>query len=208
MDKILKKIRTMTWPYIGMSLLVLFLFALKDILILLFTQNGHLYAVVNTCVTTFEETYLYFPILKIFNVEHIFLFLSQTLSFIPIGPFLIGKILYKSLFMSSNDLFLFFSHLIPPFLSFWLIFLIFRKYISRSWSFLLAFLGIMFYNNFSFAAYFYNIIFHHADFIRSSSLNPLEIQRFPFPSFLNSYAQALHFYILFFVFIYQLSKIN
>ena len=161
--------------YIFISLFLFLLFGFKDLFIL-FSDNAwpHLYSVINSPFSSWEETYLYLsPILNPF---------SKLPIFFPVITFLVHKILFSILCLSNIDFYLFVQHTILPICSFWVLYLIFKTYIKKSWAVLLAFFGITFYNNFSSIKYFANLLLNPGNFINSASLTPLEITRTPIPS--------------------------
>ncbi|MFC1566346.1 hypothetical protein ACFL4A_00725 [bacterium] len=165
-----------------MSVLLVVLFGMKDILVLMFSDYSHIYAVTNTCRQTFEETYLYLPMISNLSIENITKYFFTGGYIIPPAFLLVGKIIFYFCY-SNIDIFLLMVHIAFPLISFWIIFLIYNRYISVSWALLLAFLGIMFFNNFSLAKYFLHILQYPSQWISAASLDTVEITRFPFPSF-------------------------
>lgn len=165
--------------FILTSLILVVLFSFKDILLLASGGFSHLFPVVNTTRLTFEEVYCYIPFLNNLSISNL---LSVNSTVLPLTIF-IEWIIFKLFCFSNIDLYLFISHAFFPLCSFWLIFLIYKRYVSVPWATLLAFFGITFYNNFSMFPYIRQILMHPADIINSASLSPLEITRTPFPSF-------------------------
>lgn len=169
--------------FILLSIYMLVIFGLKDFLILLFSDYPHLYSVVEIDAISFEEFYIYFPATGNFD-----------LGYLPELTILINWILYKVLFFSSIDLYLLFSHTIIPLASFWLLVFIYLRYLSMSWSVLLAFFGVTFFFDFSLFAYLADITNSLDNVVGSASLRPPEITRSPIPSF-TFFIFALTYYV-------------
>ncbi|MCP4481451.1 MAG: hypothetical protein GY817_01295 [bacterium] len=114
--------------FILMFIFVIFMFAFKEILILFFSDYKNLYALKNVDINTFEETFLYLPMVRDFTFDKLaFMFVK----FPPI-TFFVYSLLYK--ITSSFNVLLFVSHVIFPSLSFYFIYLIFKKYLYKSWA--------------------------------------------------------------------------
>ena len=171
---------------VAVSVLVLLVFGLGDLLVLLFSNWPHLYGVAGVPVQRWEEITIYLPFAQSFGWSNL----------LPIAPgvdrALMGSSVYpwitmalegfilKVLCFGSTDLFLFVNHSVLPLASFWLIYAVFRGYVSRTWAVLLAFLGVSYYSG-----------FHYADAIAALLGVPgktffpgvlSEVTRMPFPS--------------------------
>ncbi|MCD4830509.1 MAG: hypothetical protein K8R02_01725 [Anaerohalosphaeraceae bacterium] len=181
--------------FVLVSLFIAGMLSGRDILLLCCKQFPHLYSVVDVPRQTFEEIYCYMPMLNNFSVSEIFSFLSMHPSQMSVYiTMIVEGVIFKWLCFSNVDVFLFVSHLVFPLCSFWLVFAIYKRYLSRWWALLLAFWGITFYCNFSLFGYLFGVIDNPADIINSASLSPLEIIRTPFPAF-SFFAFILCFYI-------------
>ncbi len=174
---------------IFMPFLIILLFSLKDILILTSTLWPHLYPVVNTSPLTFEEIYCYLPFLSHFSLTNL-----SNFTFFPTITIIVNGIIFKWICFSNIDIYLFLGHFLFLLLSFWLIVLIYKRYISMSWALLFAFWGIAFYKNFSSIGYVFHVICNPGDIIKAANLTPLEITRTPFPSF-SFFVFILCFYL-------------
>lgn len=175
--------------YLLFSVLLVVIFSGKDILILTKTSWPHLYPAVNTSSLTFEEIYCYLPIFNHFSATNLLPAAPMVVpeldkfTFSPPITVIAQGILFKWVCFSNIDVYLLLSHSVFPLASFWLLFLIYRRYVAEEWATLFAFWGITFYNNFSSLSYLFNVIFKQGDVIQSASLTPLEITRVPFPNF-------------------------
>ena len=174
--------------YILTTIFMLILFSLKDVLILLSDEWPHLYPVVNNPTLNWEEVYVYLPFASHFSLSTPLPAapmanpdLSQFTNFPPITLILQGIIL-KWLFFSNIDAYLLAMHTILPTLSFWLLFLIYRRYVAQSWALLLAFFGVTFFRNFSSLGYVLARFVDWTGFINAASLSPMELTRTPTPS--------------------------
>ncbi len=156
------------------SLFLGFLFVLKDILILIFSPWPHLYRVVNTPALSFEEVYCYLPLAH--NSP-------DAVSFFPTITLGVQRIILNYLCAGNLDIYILLMHGSFPLASFWILAKFYRRYVSWSWSILLAFFGVTFFNNFSSFKYILFILFNPSTFLSSASLTPLEITRCPIPSF-------------------------
>lgn len=175
--------------YIGFTIFLVCLFGLKDILILASDKWPHLYSVVNTPRISWEETYTYFPFANHFGLDNLLPAAPMVkhglnkFTFFPAITLISQGVIFKWICSSNIDLYFLFMHTFFPILSFWLIFLIFRRYIEAPWALMLAFFGINCYPNFSFFPYLFNLLAHPMQFVNTTSLSPLEITRTPMPSF-------------------------
>lgn len=175
--------------YILITVLMIALFSLKDVLILLSDEWPHLYPVVNNPTLNWEEIYVYLPLASHFSLSNplpaapmVNPEFSRFTYFPPITLILQGIIL-KWLFFFNVDAYLLIMHAVLPTVSFWLLFLIYRRYVAQSWSVLLAFFGVTFFRNFSSLGYVLNLLVGWNGFIDIASLSPMEITRTPVPSF-------------------------
>ncbi|MBI5788064.1 MAG: hypothetical protein HZA78_04320, partial [Candidatus Schekmanbacteria bacterium] len=133
--------------YILFSLLLIAVFSAKDILLLGSKTWPHLYPVINTSPLTFEEVYCYLPFLNRFSwatplpaAPMVNPGLSQF-TFFPALSLITQGIILKWLCFSNPDVYLFISHFLFPLISFWLLFVIYRKFIAAPWALLFAFWG-------------------------------------------------------------------
>lgn len=175
------------------SLFLAILFGLKDVLILMCSKWSHLYPVVNTNVLTFEEVYNYLPYTIHFSLDNplpaapLALENYSKFTFYPAFTLIFTGFIYKYLCFSNVDLYLFVMHTIFSILSFWLLVAIYKKYISLSWSILLSFLGVTFFNKFSSLQYWWQNLLSFKGLIDNASMLPLEITRTPVPSLTFSF---------------------
>lgn len=175
--------------YISFFIFLFFLFGLKDIWILLSEKWPHLYAVVNVPKTTWEEIYTYLPYANHFNIDNLLPAAPMAypgfskFTYFPPFTLIANGIILKWLCFSNIDLYLLFMHTVFPILSFWFIYLIFKRYVAESWALLFAFFGITFFPNVSLFPYFLNLLFNPTGFIETASLSPMELTRTPVPSF-------------------------
>ena len=175
--------------FVGFSLFLLFLFGLKDILILASKEWPHLYPVVDVPRATWEEVCAYLPFATHFSLSNLLPaapMADPTLSkftFFPPITIIVQGMIFKWVCVSNIDLYFLLMHTMFPLFSFWLIFLVFNRYIAVSWSLLFAFLGVNNFPNFSFFGYVLGVISDPAGFIASASLSPMEITRAPIPGF-------------------------
>lgn len=181
------------------SLLLILLYNLKDILILLGSKWPHLYPVSNVSSLVFEEVNVYLSFLNYSGFSEL---ISNISANIPLVTLMSQWIILKWICLYNLDLYLFLSHSLLPLGAFWLLYLIFRKYVSASWALLLAFFGVTFYHNFSSLSYVFNCIFNPVDLVATASLVPMEMTRTPFPSF------SFFFFILTFYLSIRTYKLN
>lgn len=171
----------------GITGLLFVLFGLSDLLILLFSKYPNLYPILDVPLQRWEEIVIYAPFGKAFSFQNLFPIAPSYdpalcgLSVYPIITFFILGIVFKVCALGNINLYLLLLHSIMPIFSFWLIYIIILRYISRSWSVLLAFLGVTYFSG-----------FHYIDVIRlfvygseaTESIFPYslpEICRAPFP---------------------------
>lgn len=194
--------------FVVISVFMVFLFGFKDICILFSKEWPHLYSVVGNNTLTWDEIYGYLPFANQFSLANplpitpVIDFQNSAFSFYPPITFVFQGILFKYIFSSNIDMCLLFSHIFFPLISFWLIYLIFRNYLSISWSILFAFWGVMFLRSFSVLKYFGHIFLSPFDIISKASLFPSEITRTPIPCF------TFFFFILTFYFSIRTYKIS
>lgn len=186
--------------YLLITLFLFILFGFKDILILLDDRWPHLYAVLNNPVLSWEEIIVYLPFANHFSLATplpaapmAYPALSQLTNFPPIILLLQG-VLFRWFFGGNVDIYLLVLHMLLPTAVFWILFLIYRRYIALSWSLLLAFWGVTYLRNFSSLRYLFGFLTGQTDLIASASLSPLELTRLPTPA-LSFLLFGLTFYI-------------
>lgn len=186
--------------YIVFTFFLVFLFGFKDIWILACGKWPHLYAVVNTPRASWEEIYCYFPFTRHVSLTNILPAapmtdpgLSKFTNF-PSITIVSQGIIFKYLCFSNMDLYFLLTHTIFPILSFWLIYLVFKRYVVTSWALLLAFFGVTSFPNFALLPYLFNLIQNPSGFIETASISPMELTRTPTPSF-TFFFFILSFYI-------------
>ncbi len=178
-----------TTIYVGFSFILICLFGLKDILILFSDTWPHLYSVVNVPRAHWEEIYCYLPFAGHFSLDNIMPAAPMAypghsqFSFFPILTLISQGIILKCVCFSNIDIYLLSMHTIFPMLSFWIIFLVFNRYIAVSWSLLFTLLGVTTFPNFSFLPYLFNIGINPSVAVQTASLSPMELTRTPIPSF-------------------------
>ncbi|MCI0729933.1 MAG: putative ABC exporter domain-containing protein, partial [Chloroflexi bacterium] len=106
---------------------------------------------------------------------------SQLTSF-PALTLVLQGVLYRWLFGGNADAYLLAMHTLLPVAAFWVLFLIYRRYVAESWALLLAFWGVTFYRNFSSLGYWLKLVTGRGGFIEAASLSPLELSRTPAPA--------------------------
>lgn len=165
------------------------LFGFKDIWILASGKWPHLYAVVNTPRASWEEIYCYFPFTRHFSLSNLLPAAPMTnpglskLTNFPAITIISQGIIFKYVFFSNIDLYFLLMHTIFPILSFWLIYLVFKRYVATSWALLLAFFGVTSFQNFALLPYLFNLMVSPSAYIDTASLSPMELTRTPTPSF-------------------------
>ena len=165
------------------SFLLLSLLCSRDALIFLFSPFAHLYGVVNVDRLTFEAIYCYLPMVHQFSFASLLHFDQITLLQLSrLISLILEKILFVRVCHSNIDAYFFLTNNFFPLISFWVIFQIYKRYVSTAWALLLAFLGISFFSNFSMTDYFFQVFFRHGNMITKASFSPLEISRTPIPS--------------------------
>lgn len=186
--------------YSAVTILLLVVFGLKDTWILSVGVWPHLYPVVDVPRAIWEEIYCYLPLAKISLLSNPFqaapMVDSQitNFTFFPMLSVLFQRVLYQVVFFQNLDAYLWFMHTLLPILSFWIIFLILRRYIDVSWALLLAFLGVTTFPSFSLMQYVTSVG-SFQDLIHTASISPMELTRIPSPSFT----------FLFFIFTFYMS---
>ena len=188
------------WFYSGFSIFLAFLFGFRDIWILLYGKWPHLYAVINTPRASWEGIFAYFPFTNHVTLSNLLpaapmanTGLSNFNYFPPITIISQG-IIFKWFFFSNIDLYMLFMHTVFPVASFWLIFEIFKRYITPAWALMLAFWGVTFFPNFSLFSYLLNLVKDPSGYITTASLSPMELTRTPIPSF-SFFIFILSFYL-------------
>lgn len=186
--------------YIGFTIFLVCLFGLKDVLILASDKWPHIYSVVNAPRSSWEETYCYFPLANQFSLTNPLPAAPMVepglskFAFFPAITLVTQGVFFKWICLSNIDLYFFLMHTIFPVLSFWLIFLVFRRYIDISWSLILAFCGSATFPNFALIPYLINLVTTPSGFVTAASLSPMELTRTPVPSF-TFFFFILTFYI-------------
>ncbi|MFA5138757.1 MAG: hypothetical protein WC728_05930 [Elusimicrobiota bacterium] len=170
------------------ALVLLSILALRDVLILSRGPFHHLFSVINVPAASFDEVFLYAPYVTRFGlhtplpVAPAFYGDLSGLSFFPFLTLIINGLLFKGLCFSNLDLYLLVGHVLLPMLSFFLILKIFNRYVSLSWSLLLAFWGATFLSRFSAFGYWAQCLRDPSQAVALASVVPPEISRMPFPS--------------------------
>ena len=142
---------------IGISAFVLLVFGLSDILILFLSEWPHLFGTTGVPVQRWEEIVIYLPFAEAFGWSNL----------LPVAPGVDKALVAGSVYpwitmffqgfilnvvcLGSTDLFLLVNHALLPLAAFWLIYLIFRGYITRTWAIALAFLSVSYYSGFHYA---------------------------------------------------------
>ena len=169
------------------SMLIIVIFGLADMLILLSSDWPHLYATVDMPIQKWEEIVIYMPFGNAFSFQNPFPIAPtydndlMGYSVYPCVTFFIMGILFKIFAFGNLDVYILLSHTILPLIDFWLIFLIFNKYISKTWAILLSFFAITYYPSF----HYYEIlkwIFNSGSNVFPFINSLPEIARTPFPS--------------------------
>ncbi|MBU0630346.1 MAG: hypothetical protein KKC80_05440 [Candidatus Margulisbacteria bacterium] len=172
--------------------IVLILLLFRDALILFCGKWPHLYAVINTTTLSWEEIYCYTPFANRVSLTNLFPALPNAdpfFAFFTNFPFLaiwVQGVILKILAGGNPDVYLLIMHVLFPVLSFTLLYLVYRRFISQSWALLFSFLGVITYGNFSYLAFLCNLIatgINWSSVLSLSSLSPLELSRAPSPSF-------------------------
>lgn len=175
------------WISYGLTLLLLVLFGLSDILILMGDAWPHLYGVLDVSAQRWEEVVLYMPFSQTFSLETLFPIapvLDPTLQGSSIYPwisFLLFGLINKGIALGNPDIVLLFCDILLPILSFWLVYLVFKRYVSRSWALLLALFGITYYSGCHFADVFGCLMGTCSDDGFGFCIGLPEICRVPFP---------------------------
>ncbi|MGH2538760.1 MAG: hypothetical protein ACRDHL_15330 [Candidatus Promineifilaceae bacterium] len=177
-----------TAVYVAATVGLLALFGLKDALVLLGREWPHLTAVVNNPVLSWEEVFVYLPLANHFSLATPLPAapmadpgLSQLTSLPPLTLILQGA-LYRWLSLGNPDAYLLAMHALAPTAAFWLLFLIYRRYVAEAWSFLLAFWGVTFFRNFSSLGYWFELLGGRGGPVELASLAPPELTRTPAPA--------------------------
>ncbi|MBI5698778.1 hypothetical protein HZC35_00520 [Candidatus Saganbacteria bacterium] len=183
--------------------IVLFLLLFRDALILFCGKWPHLYAVINTTTLSWEEIYCYAPFANRVSLTNLFPALPNAdplFAFFTNFPFLaiwVQGFILKIISGGNLDVYLLIMHVLFPALSFTLLYLVYRRFISQSWALLFSFLGVITYGNFSYFAYLRDLVaagINWGHVLALSSLSPLELSRAPSPSFTFFYF-VLCFYL-------------
>ncbi len=180
----------LSWPVrILMTVLVLALFALSDVLVLGLSDWPHLYGAVGVPVQRWEEVVIYTPFAQAFSPENLFPVAptyDKTLSAVSVFPwitFSLEGVVLKVCALGNVDAFLLIAHGVLPVLIFWLIYHLFKRYVSKTWAVLLAFFGVTYFSGFHYVEGLASL-FASANGQGGSFLSPTlpEAARVPFPS--------------------------
>lgn len=169
-----------------LSLFVWGVFSLRDGMILLMGDWPHLYGAVGVPKMRWEEVVCYLPFAKAFTMSTLLPIAPAVeprlsgFSFFPVISMGLFQLLF-AMVGKNLDGYLCLSHGLWPVVNFWLIYLIFRVYIHKSWALLLAFLGVGYFSNFSSFDYLVNLLQGEGTLLGLMSLDPPEITRVPFP---------------------------
>ncbi len=163
------------------------IFSARDLLVLFSSSWPHLYSIVDVSLIRWEEIVVYLSPANFFSFSNLSPSASAvdgSLSGMPMhsmASLLVYQLLFKTIGFGNLDFFLFLNHGLFPIINFWLIYLIFRIYIHKSWSILLAFMGVSYFSGFSSFGYVIDLLKGAGDLISSASLDPPEVTRSPFP---------------------------
>ena len=175
------------WGVIALiSAIILFLFSFRDIVILLGSSWPHLYGVIGVSRIRWEEIVFYLPHATSFSWGDLVPLFSgvddkEYGNLLPQIPFILLGLFYKIFSFSDVDLFLLLTHSVMPLANFWLAFLIYRPFIRQTWAIFLSFLAVFYSSSFSSIDYVLRLLTGVGGFVELSSIQPLEITRFPFP---------------------------
>lgn len=142
---------------IGLTAFLFILFGFSDLLILLSSEWPHLYGAVGVPVQKWEEIVIYAPFAEAFSWHNLFPIapaVDKSLSGWSVYPWItifLQGVLHKIFAFRNIDLYMLLSHGALPVLNFWLIYLVFKRYVSKAWAILLSFLGVTYYSNFHYA---------------------------------------------------------
>jgi hypothetical protein len=183
---------------LALSVFIVLIFGIGDILILSGSSFPHLYSVIETPSSQFEEAVIYLPFANSFGLQNLlpaapgFDPSTSGLTVYPAITIIIQGIIFRLLCFGSIDIYLLLIHTIIPLVSFWIVYTIFRRFISISWSITLAFWAITYHADFHFAGYILALLRNPGQFISLSSAVLPEITRVPFPSYRCRYFAQLY----------------
>lgn len=176
-----------TW--VGMTVLLFLLFGLSDLLIATSSRWPFLYGVDGAPIQKWEEVVIYVPFAQAFSLSHPFPVapvFDPTLvagSVFPWVPFLLCGVLLKAVAFGNLNLYLLLTHTVAPVATFWLIYLVYRRYVSRTWGILLAFFGVTYFSGFHYGGSLSALLGMGGEAAASPFHYGLpEITRTPFPS--------------------------
>ncbi|MFP6900644.1 MAG: hypothetical protein VCA36_06850, partial [Opitutales bacterium] len=170
----------------GLSILLLATYSLGDVFILLGSDWPHLHGVLGVSAIRWEETIAYLPFANASSLDTPFPLApgyDQELSGLSVFPslsFLIAGLLLHCVALGNVNVFLLFCHGAIPVLSFWLAYLIFSRFVSKTWAILLALLGTGYFSGFHFGPTVLNAL-QSGDWSVIFYARIPEISRFPFP---------------------------
>lgn len=173
---------------IGLTTFLFVLFGFSDLLILLSSAWPHLYGAVGVPVQKWEEVVIYAPFAEAFSWHNLFPIapaVDKSLSGWSIYPWLtifLQGVLHKIFAFGDMDLYMLLSHGALPVLNFWMIYLVFKRYVSKTWAILLAFLGVTYYSNFHYAESLAVLFGAEGKGASVFHYSLPEISRTPFPS--------------------------
>tara|TARA_Y100000588_G_scaffold49332_2_gene46481 strand:- start:12666 stop:14585 length:1920 start_codon:yes stop_codon:yes gene_type:complete len=170
----------------GLSILLLITFSMGDLLILLYSEWPHLHGVLGVSAIRWEENVAYLPFANAFSVGTPFPYapaFDQGLSGISVFPslsLLIAAMLLKFVALGNANCFLLLCHGVLPVLNFWLAYLIFSRFVSKTWAILLGLLGIGYFSGFHFGPTLIEVM-QSGEWSALVYARMPEISRFPFP---------------------------
>ena len=170
----------------SLSILLLITYSLGDLLILTGSEWPHLHGALGVSAIRWEEIIAYLPFANAFSINTPFPIApsyDQELSGLSVFPtlsFLISGLLLNCLALGKLNVFIIFCHGVLPVLNFWLAYLIFSRFVFKTWAILLALLGTGYFSGFHFGPAVMNAL-HSGDWSAIFYARIPEISRFPFP---------------------------
>ncbi len=161
-------------------------YSLGDLLILTSSEWPHLQGALGVSAIHWEEIIAYLPFANAFSLDTPFPLApsyDQELSGLSVFPtisFLISGLLLNCVALGNLNFFLLFCHGVLPVLNFWLAYLIFSRFVSKTWAILLALLGTGYFSGFHFGPAAMNAL-NSGDWSSIFYARIPEISRFPFP---------------------------
>lgn len=178
----------LSWPAIfGVNLFLIGIFGFSDLYILSQSLWPHLYGITSASITQFEEVVIYLPFAHAVGTGNLLPIAPAFdpalggLSVYPVVTNLIQGFILSVISGGHIDLFVAFMHIVVPIVCFWLLFHIFRLYIGRTWSLVLALLSVTYHTNFHFIAYYVQLLGSLDSFVSNAPILMPEISRYPFP---------------------------